>query len=125
MANAEINEGRGFPLAKEGDAPVTIAPHRTLLFQLIQGALRSEYGVINRQAQRAKSDYYAGRRAGFVASAAQLIATLYGEDYEEAKTRLSLGIRSASAAASTPEDLVDPLVSEPMSISIAEFVLSR
>ena len=127
MANTEINEGRGFPLAKQKDAPaaVVIAPHRVLLFELIEGALRAEHGVRMRQAQSGKTDYYAGRRAGFIASAARLISTMYGEDYDASKEKVSEGVRAASRAADSIKDLIDPDVARAMATSIAEFALSR
>lgn len=117
----DINEGRGFPLA-EGEAPVTTAPHRTLLFALVQGALRSEAGVRRRQATRAKTDYYAGRRAGFLSAAAQLMATLYGGDYDAAKEALSVGVRTASEGFTVGE-LTDEVAGEALARTISEQAL--
>lgn len=123
MANTEINEGRGWPRDEEDEElPVALAPHRILLFALVQGALRSEAGVRRRQAIREKSDYYAGRRAGFIAAAARLMAVLYGGDYDAAEQALSVGVRTAGEGF-TVADLTDGVASTAMAQEIAEQAL--
>lgn len=117
----DINEGRGWPMADE-PAPFELAPHRVLLFNLIEGALRSEAGVRRRQANREKTDYYAGRRAGYVCSAACLMADLYGGDYDAGKTALSEALRVASAGF-TVGDLTDPIAARALAKTIAEQAL--
>ena len=107
-----------------GEEPegLAVQPHRLLLFGLVAGALRAEAGVEMRKAENKRSDYYAGRRAGFVASAAQLMATLYGGDYESAKHSLAEGIRTARHAVPV-EDLLDPDTQAALARTIAENAL--
>jgi hypothetical protein len=100
----------------------TTAPHRSLLFMLIRGALRSEAGVRSRQAQREKTDYYAGRRAGFITSAAHLMAELYSGDFEAAETALKQAVHTAGTAVLTQE-LADEAAGLEMARIIAERVL--
>ena len=118
---AEVNDGRGWPGADE-PAPVDMAPHRILLFRMIKRALRSEHGVRMRQSQGKKTDYYAGRRAGAICDAADLMAVLYGGDYDAAKTALSMGVRTAGEAVPT-EDLILDDTSEALARTIAEKAL--
>lgn len=119
--STEVNEGRGWPQADE-PAPVTIAPHRILLFRMIKRALRSEYGVRMRQAQGKKTDYYAGRRAGAICDAADLMHVLYGGDYEAAKKALSESMRIAGETFPA-QDLVEEDTSEALARTIAEQAL--
>lgn len=121
MGNREINDGRGWPQADE-PAPVAIAPHRILLFRIIKRALRSEHGVRMRQAQGKKTDYYAGRRAGAICDAADLMSVLYGADYDIAKDRLGIAVRTAGDSVPTIE-LVQDDTSEALATTIAEDVL--
>lgn len=94
-------------------------PHRVLLFGLVGGALRAEAGVQERKQENKRTDYYAGRRAGFICGAAQLMATLYGGDYEAAKHALSAGVRAAGETA-TLADLREPDTQAAMAREIAE-----
>lgn len=119
----DANDGRGFPLADEaGEAPVATAPHRILLVELIQSALRSEAGVRRRQANHQKTDYYAGRRAGFVSAAARLMAVSYGGDPDVAQVALASAVR-LSGEGFTQNDLMEDLTSEAMARGIAEETL--
>jgi hypothetical protein len=119
--SSEVNDGRGWPMADE-PAPVAIAPHRVLLFELVRKALRSEHGVRMRQSQGKKTDYYAGRRAGFIASAALLMEVLYGADYEVAKTTLGKTLRQVSEQFPT-SDLIDDAASHALAKGVAEDAL--
>jgi hypothetical protein len=68
---------------------------RDLLINLIERALRSEAGVREQQAHHKPTGYYTGRKAGFVCSAATLVAMLYGADYEAAKAVVSREVGAA------------------------------
>jgi len=76
-----------------GEGPV-VQPHRVLLFDIVGRALRAEAGVRERKAERKSTEYHAGRRSAFIASAAQLMATLYGGDYEAAKHALAASVKT-------------------------------
>lgn len=121
----DVNEGRGFPLA-DGEATPTPAPHRQLLFRIIEGALRAEHGVRSNQKEGKPTGYYAGRRAGRIADAALLMEVLYGGDYHEAKKSLSFGVK---AAGDTAKDggylaaLIEPATAEMLARRIAEEAL--
>lgn len=120
--NTEVNEGRGFPLADE-PAPVAIAPHRELLFRIIGRALRSEHGVRMRQATKGRTDYFAGRRAGAIADAAELMTVLYGAEHGVAKKALTEAVKIAGEAVESVEDLRNDDTNRALAIGIAEQVL--
>lgn len=119
--NTEVNEGRGFPLADE-PPPFDTAPHRVLLFSMIKRALRAEHGVRMRQAQGKKTEYYAGRRAGSICDASDLMRVLYGGDYEAAKRVLNEAVRMAGDSVRTSDLVVDD-IAEALARTIAEKVL--
>lgn len=114
-------EPNDWSILKEQGA-VVAAPHRELLFGLIKAALRAEHGVRYNQLANKPTGYYAGRRAGFVCSAAQLMEVLYGGDYEAAKKALSFGLKAAGEAV-TLADLVNPHTAEALAVTIAESAL--
>lgn len=105
------------------EAPLLeVAPHRELLFQLLEGALRAEHGVRYRRAAKGNTDYYAGRRAGFIAASARLMAVLYGGDYDAAKHAVGQGVKLAGEGVTLP-DLVEPHSARALAVTIAESAL--
>ena len=120
--NTEINQGRGFPLAEEGEAPVVVAPHRQLLAELIGGALRAEHGIRYRKQASQDTSYYAGRRAGFVCSAARLVSALYGGDYDTVKVGLGKTVREIGDNFPMA-DLVHPDISQHIVRNVAEHLI--
>jgi hypothetical protein len=119
----EINEGRGFPLADEGEPIIALAPHRVLLFRIVRRALRSENGVREQQAKGKPTGFYAGRRAASIANAADLCAVLYGGDYDAAKAKLTEAVRAAGEAYPAPRELIHPDTFEPLAQAVVEQVL--
>lgn len=122
MARTDVNEGRGFPLAEE-PAPVTMAPHRLLMLDLVRSALRSEWGVRMRQAQHAKTDYHAGRRSGYINAVGSLVEHLYGGDRDRAQERLKQALRLAGEELPLGT-LVESGVRDELAKTIMESVLS-
>lgn len=80
---------------------------RNLVAELVLGALRAEHGVRLRQDQNRSTDYYAGRRSAYVASAARAASVLYGADYEQVKHVVSEGVKQAGEGMDL-NDLVAP-----------------
>jgi hypothetical protein len=97
---------------------VVPAPHRELLFGLIRGALRAEHGVRGGRSM----DYYAGRRSGFISAAAQLMAGLYGGDYDAGKQSLREAVKAAGQTVAR-EDLVEADTSRALAVTIAMMAL--
>lgn len=95
------------------------SPGRNLVAELVLGALRAEHGVRYQQAQKRSTDYYAGRRAGFVASAAQAASVVYGADYEQAKHVISEGVRQAGEGLNLA-DLVAPDTAQATAVVISD-----
>lgn len=122
--STEVNEGRGFPLAEDGEAPIVVAPHRQLLFRLVEQALYAEGGYLRQRAASKKTDYYSGRVAGFIASAAHLMAVLYGGEYDAGKLALSQGVRAAGEGLPI-EDLQTRDTVVALAVTIAERALEK
>jgi hypothetical protein len=97
---------------------VVPAPHRELLFGLIRGALRAEHGARGGRSM----DYYAGRRSGFISAAGQLMATLYGGDYDAAKQSIREAVKATGQTVAR-EDLVEADTSRALAVTIAEVAL--
>jgi hypothetical protein len=74
---------------------------------IIMRALRAEAGVRRQQAAGKSTEFYAGRRSGFVASAATVLATMYDENFEQAEHLISQHVQDAGEKLTTDE-LVDP-----------------
>jgi hypothetical protein len=82
---------------------ISVDGPRAALVDTIIRALRSEAGVRYNQRENKPTGYYAGRRTGFVVSAAILAHYVYGVDMDEAKEFLAKAIRESSK-----EDLEAP-----------------
>lgn len=78
-----------------------------VMVNLVARALRAEAGVRRKQDVKQPTGYYAGRRAGFVCSAATLATMLFGADYEAAKHLIGNRIKEAGDSW-VGADLVDP-----------------
>lgn len=92
------------------------------MVNLVARALRAEAGVRRKQQVKHPTGYYAGRRAGFVCSAATLATMLFGTDYEAAKHLLSSQIKQAGDEL-IPSDLVDPHKGGELATQIVALVL--
>lgn len=90
---------------------LTTTPQRALLVELVCGALRAEHGVRYRYAAKRPTDFYAGRRAGFVASTARTLAMFYGADYDASKHAVGDGVRKAGEGLAL-DDLIDTATAE-------------
>ncbi len=77
-----------------------------VMVNLVYRALRAEAGVRRKQAVQQSTGYYAGRRAGFVCSAATLATMLFGADYEAAKHAISREVKECGENW-TPDDLAE------------------
>lgn len=83
-----------------------MAGSHDLLVNIIERALRSEAAIRDQDTKR-RNTYYAGRRAGFIVSAAAVIDQLYGGEYEAAKSAVSKAVKEAGEKW-LPSDLRDP-----------------
>ena len=75
--------------------PFSMGSPRDALVNLVERAPRAEAGVREQQTNGKPTGYYAGRKAGFVASAATLASMLFGTDYEAAKATISKSVADA------------------------------
>lgn len=84
---------------------VNIGTTRDAIVNIICGALRAGVGAENPQGGDGK--YYAGRMAGFVASAAVVVQYAYGMDYDTAKHAISRGVHG-TVGGWLASDVLDP-----------------
>jgi hypothetical protein len=96
---------------------------REAMVNILRGALRSEAGVRDHQRTGKPTGYYAGRKSGFVCSAATLAHLCYGVDYDAAKAVLGREVNGAGAGM-LPSDLRDPHKSGELATEMVNLALS-
>lgn len=104
------------------DTKVVIGSPHDALVNILVAALRSEAGIRLRQLDGKSTGYYAGRRAGFICSAAVLVDQMYGGDYEQAKSEIGKAVHEAGEGWPTM-DLLDPDTGGMLATDIAERAL--